>query len=120
MRVLRAIRLERSCGWQDREYLERRSVPPSLAADSAGSGIRVCSQRAKSERGHPRGRPTGTFLLVGAGSGSSTWCSTSGSEHLAFTDVWALSPSSMAPSSIRPVVLRHHSPMGGWHRRPLG
>ena len=22
MRVLRAIRLERSCGWQDREYLE--------------------------------------------------------------------------------------------------
>ena len=60
------------------------------------------------------------FLLVGAGSGSSTWCSTSGPEHLAFTDVRALSPSSMAPSSIRPVVRRHHSPMGGWHRRPLG
>ena len=120
MRVLRATRLERSCAWQDREYLGLSIGTASRAADSADSGIRACSQRAKSERGHPRGRPTGTFLLVGAGSGSSTWCSTSGSEHLAFTYVWALSPSSMAPSSIRPVVLRHHSPMGGWNRRPLG
>ena len=71
----------------DREYLE---LVARRAADSADSGIRACSQRAKSERGHPRGRPTGTFLLVGAGSGSSTWCSTSGPEHLAFTDVRAL------------------------------